>query len=393
MTDIEKFALGGGRGVYRGTLQVGLVNNMPDTAMRATELQFARLLKDAAGTLDVQLRLFSLSEIERGELARSRMDGFYAGADTLPTAGIDALIVTGAEPRSDDLRVESYWDALAHLVDWAEIGTISSLFSCLAAHAAVLHLSGIARRKLARKMSGVFTAQRLGEDSLLAGMTPQIRVPHSRRNTLGENELAAKGYRILTRLADGEVDSFARTMPGRSQFLFLQGHPEYGAEALGREYLRDMGRFLRGENPERPSIPENYFDRATENTLFALDAESSGPEHLPQYDGVISGALPLQSWRAHTVKLFSNWLGLIAGEKLRRQAECVTVFPDLSGLRLWIGGPRGSRPWPGSFHLIVRKGGKNVAFCVDLWPLSSFPPPPPFVYRVCVVGALGWRWP
>ena len=174
MTDIEKFALGGGRGVYRGTLQVGLVNNMPDTAMRATELQFARLLKDAAGTLDVQLRLFSLGEIERGELARSRMEGFYADASALPTAGIDALIVTGAEPRSDDLRAESYWDALAHLVDWAEIGTISSLFSCLAAHAAVLHLSGIARRKLARKMSGVFTAQRLGEDPLQAGMTPLL---------------------------------------------------------------------------------------------------------------------------------------------------------------------------------------------------------------------------
>ena len=137
---------------YRGTLQVGLVNNMPDTAMRATELQFARLLKEAAGALDVRLRLFSLAEIDRGELARSRMEGFYADAETLPTAGIDALIVTGAEPRAEDLREENYWHALAHLVDWAEIGTISTLFSCLAAHAAVLHLDGIERRKLPAKI-------------------------------------------------------------------------------------------------------------------------------------------------------------------------------------------------------------------------------------------------
>ena len=54
MTDIEKFQLGG-HGV-RGAIQIGLVNNMPDAAMRGTELQFARLLKEAAGALDVHDR-------------------------------------------------------------------------------------------------------------------------------------------------------------------------------------------------------------------------------------------------------------------------------------------------------------------------------------------------
>ena len=321
MTGIEKFTLGAGRGVYRGTLQIGLVNNMPDTAMRATELQFARLLKDASGALDVQLRLFSLNQIERGELSRSRMDGFYADADTLPSAGIDALIVTGTEPRGDDLRQENYWDALAHLVDWAEIGTVSTLFSCLAAHAAVLHVSGIQRRKLPRKLSGVFAAGLVGDHPLQTGMQEKIQVPHSRRNTLAESDLAAQGYRILSRLEDGSVDSFARAMPGRSLFLFLQGHPEYGAETLGREYLRDMGRFLRGECAERPAVPECYFDRATEYALAALDTDARGPDDLGRYNGIISGALPLQSWRAHTLKQFGNWLALIAAEKMRRMAQ------------------------------------------------------------------------
>src|SRR6202000_1633981 len=109
--------------------------------------------------IDVQLRLFSLAEIARGELARSRMEGFYADAQTLPMAGLDALIVTGAEPRGP-LQDEPYWASLSHLVDWAEIGTLSTMFSCLAAHAAVLHLDGIVRRPLARKLSGVFAAFR-----------------------------------------------------------------------------------------------------------------------------------------------------------------------------------------------------------------------------------------
>ena len=313
---VEKFALGGGGGAFRGTLQVGLVNNMPDTALRATELQVARLLKEAGGSLDVQLRLFSLADIERGELARSRMEGFYADADTLPTAGIDALIVTGAEPCSADLKQEPFWDGLAHLVDWAEIGTVSTIFSCLAAHGAVLHLNGVTRRKLTRKLSGVFETERLGEHPLHTGMAGRFHVPHSRRNGVSEGDLAANGYRILSRLSDGGVDCFARLMPGRSQFVFLQGHPEYGAETLGREYLRDMGRYLRGENAERPAVPQNYFDRATEIALAALDGD--GPDALAGYSAVISGALPLQSWRGHTTRLFSNWLAMIAAEKMRR---------------------------------------------------------------------------
>jgi len=312
--EIEKFALGGGHG---GTIHVGLVNNMPDTAMRATELQVARLLKEAAGSLDVQLHLFSLAAIERGEVARSRMEGFYADAETLPMAGIDALIITGAEPRATDLRDESYWPSLTHLIDWAEIGTVSTLFSCLAAHAAVLHLSDIERVPLPRKMSGIFTAARVGEHPLQTGMQSRIHMPHSRRNSLAESDIVRNGYGILSRTDEG-VDSFCRAMPGRSLFLFLQGHPEYGAETLAREYLRDMGRFLHGEIAERPELPENYFDRSTENAIAGLDAQAVGD--LALYTSVVSGALPLQSWRGHTLKLFGNWLALIAAEKLRRRA-------------------------------------------------------------------------
>jgi len=320
MTEMENFALGGGHGAYRGTIHVGLVNNMPDVALRATELQFARLLKDAAGALDVRLHLFSLDAIVRGELARSRMEGFYADADTLAMVGIDALIITGADPRASDLKDESYWPSLAQLIDWAETGTVSTIFSCLAAHAAVMHLSGINRVALPRKMSGIFTAKMVGEDPLLTGMQARIHVPHSRRNSLAESDVMRNGYRVLSRLDEG-VDSFYKVMPGRSLFLFMQGHPEYGAETLGREYLRDMGRFLNGEIAERPAVPENYFDRATEIAIAGLDAQAAGPADLPLYNGVVSGALPLQSWHAHTIKLFGNWLALIATEKHRRRVQ------------------------------------------------------------------------
>jgi hypothetical protein len=31
--------------------------------------------------------------------------------------------------------------------------------------------------------------------------------------------------------------------------------------------------------------------------------------------------LPLQSWHGHTVKLFGNWLAMIAAEKMRRLVQ------------------------------------------------------------------------
>jgi homoserine O-succinyltransferase len=314
---VENFAFGH-RGT-RATLHIALVNNMPDSALRATELQFARLLKEASGNFDVRLHLFAMAQVPRGEVALSRMEGFYADADDLPDSGMDALILTGAEPHDEGLEKEPYWEALTHLMDWAVGGTVSTLFSGPAAHAAVLHFDGIARRPLARKLSGVFDSLRAVDDPLLAGIPARAATPHSRRNGLLEGDLAARGYRVLTRLTDGSPDLFVRD--GRSRFVFLQGHPEYGADALGREYLRDMGRFLEGKGP-RPGIPENYFDRVTENALQSLDARRAS---FADYNEVVMAAVPLQSWRSYTLRLFANWIAGIALDKPRRRAGRVSA--------------------------------------------------------------------
>jgi homoserine O-succinyltransferase len=314
MIRAEQFLLGAGRS--REAVQVALVNNMPDAAMRATELQFARLLKEAAGPLDIRLRLFSLSAIARSEEARARMAGFYDDAAFLPAANIDALIITGAQPCTADLRQESYWPEMTQLMEWAETGTVSTLFSCLAAHGAVLHLDGIERRALPQKLSGIYDSSRAEDDPLFFNTRASIPVPHSRRNDIAEKDLVTAGYRVLSRLSNGQVDIFTRETPGQSRFVFFQGHPEYDPATLGREYLRDMTRFLRGEIDQAPGIPENYFDRATEDRLSEIRAGSEAD--LARCQGIVAGALPRQTWRANTVRLFANWLTLVASAKTRR---------------------------------------------------------------------------
>ncbi len=45
-------------------LTIGLVNNMPDTALQATERQFMRLLRDAAGNMRIHFHCFSLPSVQ-----------------------------------------------------------------------------------------------------------------------------------------------------------------------------------------------------------------------------------------------------------------------------------------------------------------------------------------
>ena len=148
---------------------------------------------------------------------------------------------------------------------------------------------------------------------------PSMPVPHIRHYDLSESELRAAGYRVLSHLDAGkeggrQVDIFTRDTPGRSRFVFLQGHPEQHPNALARLHLQEMERFHAGENGERPLLPENYFDRATEDRLVRIG------DDLPAYRGVVTNALPRQVWRPHAVRLFGNWLMLVAAAKARRVA-------------------------------------------------------------------------
>jgi homoserine O-succinyltransferase len=293
-------------------LTIGLLNNMPDSALCATERQFDDLLAEAAGGVRVQLRLFALPHVRRGAEAHTLMAGRYERAAAMADAGLDGLIVTGLEPQAADLRDEAYWPDLARVIDWTEAAGLPTVWSCLAAHAAVLRLSNVHRRPLAAKLSGVFASEPVSDDPLVAGAPRPILTPHSRLNSLVEADLTLRGYEVLSRSPAAGVDAFVRREGGVA--LFLQGHPEYDADTLAREYLRDVGRFLKGHRPQHPRPPTGYFDAETESALSALAGISRAApnlERLPRYAAAIRAA-PRQTWRASAVNLYRNWLAELA---------------------------------------------------------------------------------
>src|ERR1700680_3805140 len=77
---------------------IGLVNNMPDPALEATERQFIDLIRVAASKTIVRLLLFSIAEIPRADTTRQDMAERYRDVSELWGAHVDGLIVTGTEP-------------------------------------------------------------------------------------------------------------------------------------------------------------------------------------------------------------------------------------------------------------------------------------------------------
>jgi homoserine O-succinyltransferase len=291
-------------------LTIGLLNNMPDGALQATERQFMRLLRAAAGNTRIHLHCFSLPSITRSQTAQQHVETHYTDVADLGRLHIDGLIVTGAEPNAATLREEPFWRDLAGIVDWAQTNTRSTIWSCLAAHAAVLHLDGIERQRLPVKCSGVYDCAKVSPHWLTKDIPSRLKISHSRLNGLRASDLLARGYQLLTQSAEAGVDIFARQM--RSQFVYFQGHPEYDALSLEREYLRDISRYLAGKRDDFPAFPAGYFDAETENKLadFAVRA---GAERRP----ALSAELPERTLRqddsaeAPVTALFRNWLGYL----------------------------------------------------------------------------------
>ena len=196
-------------------LTIGLINNMPDSALQATERQFIRLLEAAAGNNRVLLHCFSLPSIKRSQPAKSRVDRQYADIADLGHLKIDGLIVTGAEPNAATLPEEPFWPELAAIIDWAEANTRSTIWSCLAAHAAVLHFDGIERQRLNAKCSGVFDCAKTDDHWLTENVPSPLKVSHSRYNALRKNDLTARGYQVLTESQEAGVDMKSLSIAAR----------------------------------------------------------------------------------------------------------------------------------------------------------------------------------
>jgi homoserine O-succinyltransferase len=301
-------------------ITIGLVNNMPHAAFTATERQFISLLESACGDIPVHLSFYSLPGIPRPDPGADNAGSVYSSVETLWDTTLDGLIVTGKEPITPSLKDEPCWRSFTQVLDWARDNTYSTVWSCLAAHAAVLYLDGVERRKSEKKHFGVFECSRVSDHLLTDELPSRLRVPHSRWNGVSEDELTSRGYSILTRTEGSGVDSFVKEE--NSLFVFFQGHPEYDSDTLLREYRRDIGRYLRHEANNYPLLPRGYFDRSTESVLTALQEQAMScrsEELLTSVGTALESARVENTWCGTAAHLYRNWLIYMSARKIERQ--------------------------------------------------------------------------
>ncbi len=295
-------------------LHIGLLNMMPDAALRATERQFLRLIGQSNQIAQFYVHPFSLDGLQRSSEAAAYIERYYAPFSQLKAEGLDALIVTGANVTEPNLADEPFWGPLIEVMDWAGEHVTSTLCSCLATHAVMQFRYGQRRQRLPEKCWGVY-AHRVVERShpLVGSVNTLFDVPHSRFNEISREQFASAGCRVLVESLESGVH-LAVSEDGFRLVMF-QGHPEYDLISLLKEYKREVGRYISGARGDYPPFPEHFFGLKARAVLNEhrdlverfLDRGRMPPE-FPE--ARIAAGLD-NTWHDSAEGVVGNWMGLI----------------------------------------------------------------------------------
>jgi len=291
-------------------LHIGFLNMMPDAALVATERQFIRLVGNCNRIAQFYVYPFSLPGMERSRETQEYIEQYYCDFEDLKKQGLDALIITGANPASSKLENESFWEPLIEVVRWADQNVASTLYSCLATHAILKHLHGIERQPLPEKRWGVYSHRILQpEHPLLRDINTRFDVPHSRYNEISAEQMRQAGLTVLVESKTGGPHMAVSTDQFRK--IFFQGHPEYDINSLLKEYKREVQRHLSGEVETAPPFPEHYFSvEAQQIARDMLTAAKKSGELPVSFENKLEDILD-NTWGDTAKAIVSNWLGLV----------------------------------------------------------------------------------
>jgi homoserine O-succinyltransferase len=93
----------------------------------------------------------------------------------------------------------------------------------------------------------------------------QFNVPHSRYNQITEQQCKEAGLMVLVRSEAAGVHLI--TSEDGFKIVMFQGHPEYDAISLLKEYKRETSLFFAKKRPTYPLFPEHYFNQKTQTIL------------------------------------------------------------------------------------------------------------------------------
>lgn len=295
-------------------LHIGLLNMMPDAALEATERQFFRLIGESNQIAQFYIHPFTLPQLARGEKGQAHVEKYYESVEQIKATGLDALIITGANVTQPDLAMESFWEPLQDVIDWAYENVTSTLCSCLATHAVMQMRYGQKRQHLGFKRWGVYPHYLVDRDHpLVAGVNTRFDVPHSRYNNICRQQFEAANLKVLVESREAGVH--LAVSEDLFRLVFFQGHPEYDIISLLKEYKRDVLHYIRGERRDYPPMPENYFSLQSaaileEHKLQVMEALKHG-DPIPELPEALITLQLDNTWHDTAEAVLNNWLGKV----------------------------------------------------------------------------------
>lgn len=317
-------------------LHIGFFNMMPDAAFMATERQFFRLVAASTSIVQIHLHPIKCAGMTRSPAISKHIDDYYHDFTDVAAAGLDALIVTGANPKLADLTQEEYWQHATELFDWADANVASVFFSCLASHAVLQAQYGLKRTPLADKLWGIYS-HRVSEPRhpLVSNINSRFDMPHSRGNDVDAKRLGSKNLQVLVG-GDNVGMAMAVSADGLKQ-VFCQGHPEYDTASLLKEYRREVQRFTESERSDYPPFPQNYLSAPAEQMLVQFKAELlAGKSSVADFPEQSLVTHLDNTWRDTAKAIFSNWIGLVySTTSYQRQQQFMDGIDPNSPLGDW----------------------------------------------------------
>lgn len=295
-------------------LHIGLLNMMPDKALAATERQFFRLVGESNQIAQFYMHPFTLDELERSVEGQAHVDKYYKSFKQIKEDGLDALIITGANVIGFELAEQAFWEPLNEIVDWAYDNVTSTLCSCLATHAVLQFRYGQKRSPLPEKKWGVYPHRVTDQKHpLVAGVNTRFDIPHSRFNAIYRDQFTAVNMKILVETKNSDVH-LAVSEDG-FRLVFFQGHPEYDAISLMKEYKREIGRYIQAETDTYPQKPENYFslqscailNEFSERVILARARN----EQAPAFPETLITPWIDNTWHDSAEAVINNWIGKV----------------------------------------------------------------------------------
>ena len=147
----------------------------------------------------------------------------------------------------------------------------------------------------------------------MQGINTRFDEPHSRYNEITRKQLEDAGLTVLAESPEAGVH--LAVSPDQFRTIYFQGHPEYHAVSLLKEYKREMLRFTDGELDSPPPYPEHYFsDEAiaiAESNIAACQAAMRDNDNIPGFPDAELEPHVHNTWTDTGKAIVNNWLGLV----------------------------------------------------------------------------------